>query len=54
MDMADNGTASQRLHGIAEDVPADALNDVFHELRAVALQAFPFLRRADAFISDGL
>lgn len=45
MDMADNGTA--------EDVPADALDDVFHELRAIAFEPFPLLRCADAFIGDG-
>lgn len=53
MDMADDGAASQRLHGIAEDVPADALDDVFHELRAIALEPFQLLRCADAFIGDG-
>lgn len=41
MDMTDDGTAPQGLHGIAEDIPADALDDVFHELRAVALQPVP-------------
>lgn len=53
MDMADDVAAPQRLHGIAEDVPADALDDVFHELRAIAFEPFPLLRCADAFIGDG-
>lgn len=53
MDMANNITASQRLHGIAEDVPADGLDDVLHELRAIAFEPFPLLCCADAFIGDG-
>lgn len=51
--MADDGTASQRLHGITENVPADALDDVFHELWSVAFQLFPFLGGSNAFIGDG-
>ena len=31
------------LHGITEDVAADGLHNVFHELRAVRFDAFPFL-----------
>ena len=52
MDMADDGTTPQRLHSIAEDIPADALDDVLHELRAIAFEPFPLLRCADAFIGD--
>ena len=52
MDMADDSTTSQRLHGITEDVPAGALDDVFHELQAMAFEPFPLLRCANAFIGD--
>lgn len=51
--MAHNGTAAQGLHGIAEDIPADGLDDVFHEFWAITFQPFPLLRGSDAFIGDG-
>ena len=41
------------LHGIAEDVTADSLYDVLHELRTVGFDAFPFLCGSDSFIGDG-
>ena len=43
VDMAHNSTAAQGLHGIAEDIPADGLDDVFHEFRSITFQSFPFL-----------
>ena len=40
------------LHGIAENVPRRCLNDILHELGAVAFEPFPFLRTADTFVGD--
>ena len=53
MDMTDDETVFEGLHGIAENVAADGLDDILHELRTVGFNAFPFLCRADAFIGDG-
>jgi hypothetical protein len=53
MDVAHNGTAPQRLHSVAENVPADALDDVFHELGPVAFQPLPLLGGPDAFVGHG-
>lgn len=52
MDMSDDETMPEGLHGIAEDVAADGLDDILHELRTVGFDAFPLLCRAHAFISD--
>ena len=43
MDMPDDKAVAEGLHGIAEDVAADGLDDVLHELRTVGFDAFPFL-----------
>lgn len=45
---------SESLHGVAEDVAADGLNNILHEFRTVRFDAFPFLCRSDSFVSDGL
>ena len=42
--------AAQRTHGVTQQVAADALHDVFHELGAVGLDALPLFRRAHAHI----
>ena len=52
MNVHDNGAAAECLHGIAENITADRLNDVFHELGTVAVEPLPFLRAADTFIGD--
>lgn len=54
MDVSDDEAVPESFHGVAEDVPADSLHDVFHELRSVGFDAFPLLCGAYAFISDGL
>ena len=41
MDMADDEAVPERLHGIAEDVSGDRLDDVFREFGAVAFDALP-------------
>ena len=54
VDVTDDEAVAQGLHGICQDVPADGLHDVLHELRAVTLDPFPLLRAADALIRYGL
>lgn len=39
--------------GSEQDVAADGLNDVLHELRTVGFDAFPFLCGSDSFVGDG-
>ena len=41
------------LHGIAEDIAADSLDDVLHRYRTVGFDPLPFLRGSYAFIGDG-
>lgn len=53
MDMTDDKTVPEGLHGTAENVAADGLDDILHEFRTVGFNAFPFLCRTDAFICDG-
>lgn len=35
MDMSDDKAVPEGFHGVAEDVPADGLNDIFHKFRPV-------------------
>ena len=53
MDMSDYKTMPESLHGITEDIAADGLDDVLHELRSVGFDAFPLLCGANAFVGDG-
>ena len=53
MDVPDDEAVPEGLHGIAEDVTTDGLDDILHEFRAVGLYAFPFLRGSHAFIANG-
>ena len=50
--MADDLTEGQVLHGKAQKIPGYGLHDVFHELRTVGFDPFPFFRGAYSFISD--
>ena len=50
MNVTDDEAVPESLHGIAEDVAADSLDDVLHELRTVGFDAFPFLCGANSFI----
>lgn len=43
MNMTDDEAVSESLHSVAEDVAADSLDDVLHELRTIGFDAFPFL-----------
>ena len=54
VDVAADTIILQRPHSIAENIPADRLNDVLHEFRTVAFNALPLLHCANALVSDGL
>ena len=43
VDVTDDEAVPKSLHGVTEDVAADGLDDVLHELRTVGFDAFPFL-----------
>jgi len=53
MDVSNDKAVPQGLHSVAENVAADCLDDVLHELRTVGFDAFPFLRGSDTFIGNG-
>ena len=53
MNVTDDEAVPESFHGVAEDVAADSLDDVLHELRTVGFDAFPFLCRSDSFVGDG-
>ena len=43
VNMSADEAMGECTHGIAEDVPADCLDDVLYEFRTVRFDAFPFL-----------
>ncbi len=53
MNMPDDKAVSECLHGIAENITADGLDDILHELWTVGFDAFPFLRGFYAFVGNG-
>ena len=53
MNVTDNEAVPERFYSVTEDVAADSLDDVFHELRTVGFDAFPFLCGSNAFVGDG-
>ena len=53
MDVRDNIHRSQRLHGVAENVTADGLRDVFYELRTVGFNPRPFFREIKTHVGNG-
>lgn len=53
MNVTDDEAVPECFHGVAEDIAADGLDDVFHELRTVGFDTFPFLCRSNTFIGDG-
>ncbi len=54
MNMTDDKAVSECFHGVTEDVAADGLDDVLHELWTVGFDALPFLCRTYSFVGDGL
>ena len=53
VNMTDDKAVPEHLHGVAEDVAADSLDDVLHELRTVGFDTFPLLCGSNSFIGDG-
>ena len=53
MNVSDDEAVPESFHGVAEDIPADGLDDVFHEFRPVGFDALPFLCGSYTFIGDG-
>lgn len=53
MNVSDYEAMPESFHGAAEDVPADGLDDIFHEFRPVGFDALPFLCGSYTFIGDG-
>lgn len=53
VDVTDDEAMPEGLHSMAEDIAADGLDDILHELRTIGFYAFPLLCRAHAFIGDG-
>ena len=53
MNVTDDEAVPEGLHSVAEDVAADGLNDVLHELRTVGFDAFPLFCGSNAFVGDG-
>ena len=53
MDMAYDEVGGQVLHGEAQEIPGDCLDDVFYEFGTVGFYALPFFVCASAFVGDG-
>ena len=53
VNMSDDETVPESFHGVAEDIPADGLDDIFHKFRPVGFDELPFLCGTYAFIGDG-
>jgi len=54
MNVTDDEAVPESFHGIAEDVAADGLDDILHELRTIGFDTFPFLCGSNTFVGDGL
>ena len=54
MDVGDYIHAPQCVHGVAEDIPAYGLSNVFHQLGAIRFYPRPLLGNAQPHIGDGL
>ena len=50
MNMTDDEAVPEGLHGVAEDVAADGLDDILHELWTVGFDTFPLFCGANSFI----
>lgn len=51
--MAHDEAGGQVLHGKAQEIPGDCLDDVFHEFWTVGFYALPFFGCSGAFVGDG-
>ena len=52
MDMAYDEAEGKVLHGEAQEISGDCLDDVFYEFWTVGFYALPFLVCAGAFVGD--
>ncbi len=52
MDVPNDEAVPECFHGIAEDITADCLDDVLHELRTVGFDTLPFPCGSYTFIGD--
>lgn len=52
--MCHNTASAERLHGVAQDIPADGLHNIFAKFWPVRFQPFPLFRAADAHVGDGV
>ena len=50
MNVTDDEAVPESLHGVAEDVAADGLDDILHELWTVGFDTFPLFCGTDSFI----
>ena len=53
MNMTDDEAVPECFQGVTEDVAADGLDDILHELRTVGFDAFPLLCGSNSLIGDG-
>lgn len=53
MDMAYDEAEGQVLHGEAQEVPGNCLDDIFHEFWTVGFYALPFFVCSGSFVGDG-
>lgn len=53
MDMTYDEAEGQVLHGEAQEIPGDCLDDVFYEFWTVGFYALPFFVCSGAFVGDG-
>lgn len=53
MNVTDDKAVPECFHGVTEDVTADGLDDVLHELRTVGFDTFPLFCGSDSLIGDG-
>ena len=52
VDVSDDKTMREDPHSIAEDVPADRLNDILNKFRTIGFDALPVLGGTDTFIGN--
>ena len=50
MNVTDDKAVPECFHGVTEDVAADSLDDILHELRTIGFDTFPLLCGANSFI----
>ena len=54
MNVHDNGTVAECLHGITENITGRCLHNVFDKFRAIGIETLPLLGATDTFIGGAL